>query len=125
MNSKTSAITHITHFDQMKSSPYLAWTDTTEEGEVVTIQHYESVELTKQNPQPNEQKIEIKWVIYFEERDKGMILNKTNRERLKAIFNGVQDSIGQEVVLYYEEGITTPSGGVVNGLRLRRVKKAS
>ena len=105
------------YFDQMKESPFLSWFDLPEEGELITISHYEKIEIEK----PNGEK-EKKWAVYFQEKEKGLLLNNTNRNMLSEIFNGqVQHSLGQKIVLYYRDDIEF-QGKVVKGLRLKRYK---
>ena len=71
----------IIYFDQMKESPFLSWFDSTEEGETVTISHYDKVEIGRQDGAK-----EIKWVVYFQEKEKGLLLNATNRNMLIQLF---------------------------------------
>lgn len=107
----------IIYFDQMKESPFLSWFDSTEGGEAVTISHYEKVEIER----PDGDK-EIKWAVYFKEKEKALLLNNTNRKMLGQLFNGqVQQSIGQKVTLYYRDDIEF-KGELTKGLRLRKYK---
>ena len=106
---------NIQYFDQMKQSPFLGWFDTTMEGEEVTIKGYDCIEI-----EPKDGDVENKWVIYFAEKEKGMILNKTNRNILNMAFGDeVQESIGKKIILYYRDDIEY-KGGLVKGLRLKR-----
>jgi hypothetical protein len=106
---------NIQYFDQMKQSPLLCWFDTTMEGEEVTIKGYELIEIELKGGD-----IEKKWIIYFAEKEKGMILNKTNRNVLSQAFGEeVNESIGKKIILYYRDDIEY-QGKLTKGLRLRR-----
>jgi hypothetical protein len=107
----------IMYFDQMKESPFLSWFDSTEEGQTVTISHYEKVEIERTDGDK-----EIKWAVYFQEKEKALLLNNTNRKMLGQLFNGqVEQSIGQKVTLYYRDDIEF-KGELTKGLRLRKYK---
>jgi hypothetical protein len=106
---------NIQFFDQMKDSKLLSWFDTTQAGEEVTIRNYELVQM--ENP---EKEIENKWVVYFCEKEKGMVLNKTNRNTLIVAFGQeIDQSIGKKIILYYRDDIEF-KGGLTKGLRLRK-----
>jgi hypothetical protein len=106
---------NIQYFDQMKESRFLGWFDTTLEGEAVTIKSYAMVDIETRSGEP-----EVKWVVYFEEKEKGLVLNNTNRNMLAGLFNGeVSQSIGQKVTLYYRDDIEF-QGRFTKGLRLKR-----
>ena len=107
----------IMYFDQMKESPFLSWFDSTEGGEAVTISHYEKVEIERTDGDK-----EIKWAVYFQEKEKALLLNNTNRKMLGQLFNGqVEQSIGQKITLYYRDDIEF-KGELTKGLRLRKYK---
>ena len=106
--------TQITHFDQMKESFFLSWFDTSEQGERVTIRGYEQIEIERDNGQK-----EKKWLIYFQEKEKGMLLNNTNRNILSQLFNGdVKGSIGKQIILFYRDDIEF-KGVLMKGLRIK------
>jgi len=102
-------------FSEMKESPYLSWFDTTQEGMKVTIHSYDKVQIERHGGE-----IENKFIIYFMELEKPMILNVVNRNTLKEIFgDNPQASINQQIILYYRDDIEF-QGKPVNGLRLKR-----
>ena len=106
--------TQITHFDQMRESFFLSWFDTSEQGERVTIRGYEQIEIERDNGQK-----EKKWLIYFQEKEKGMLLNNTNRNILSQLFNGdVKGSIGKQIILFYRDDIEF-KGVLMKGLRIK------
>jgi len=58
-------------------------------------------------------------VMYFEGKDKGMVLNKTNWARMELGFRSIDsdDWTGKDILLYSEP--VTFQGRTVNGLRVR------
>jgi hypothetical protein len=47
---------------------------------------------------------DMKWIVFFRERDKGLVLNKTNASSISSIYGDDTDEwIGQQVVLYPTE----------------------
>lgn len=106
---------NIQYFDQMKESPFLSWFDTSLEGQDVTIKGYEAIDMETKTGE-----FEKKWVLYFDEKDKGLVLNKTNRNLLSQLFNGeVSQSLGKKIALYYRDDIEF-QGRLTKGLRLKR-----
>lgn len=64
---------------------------------------------------------EEKWIIYFEEDDRGLVLNKTNIHKLGELCGDDTDSwIGHKVVLYNDP--TVSFGGKSGGIRIRAPK---
>ena len=59
-----------------------------------------------------------KWCVFFQGKDKGLVLNKTNLETLAAAFTDTDASIGKEVILY---SVQTQLG---EGIRLRAVNNS-
>ncbi len=110
--------TSIQYFDQMKESPFLSWFDTTEIGEEVTIVNYDPVEIETKSGE-----IEKKWAVYFQEKEKPLLLNKTNRNTLSQLFGGRLDqSIGKKVTLYFRDDIEF-QGKQTKGLRLKPARR--
>ena len=67
---------------------------------------------------------EEKFVMYFKELEKGLVLNKTNIQ-MAAKSTGEDDSdnwAGKKIVLYFDEAVSY-AGKVVGGLRLRAARK--
>lgn len=66
---------------------------------------------------------EERWVLYFRERDKGMVLNITTIRVLEATYGGDTDQwVGNKVMVYVDPNVSF-GGKVVGGLRLRTPKK--
>ena len=66
---------------------------------------------------------ETKWVLFFKEHTKGMILNVTTIRVLEAAFGDDSDAwIGHKVKLYVDPNVTM-QGKVVGGLRLMPPRK--
>lgn len=67
---------------------------------------------------------ESKWVVFFRERDKGMVLNLTSIKVLEQAFGDDTDHwIGNKVMIYVDPNVSF-QGRVVGGLRLRPPKKS-
>jgi hypothetical protein len=65
---------------------------------------------------------DTRWVLYFREMPKGMVLNATTIRVLDKSFGSHSDDwAGKKVTLYVDEGVQF-KGQVVGGLRLRPVK---
>ncbi|MDX1920203.1 MAG: hypothetical protein SFU25_05645 [Candidatus Caenarcaniphilales bacterium] len=109
---------NIQYFDQMKESSFLSWFDTTLEGEEVTIADYEPIDIETKTGET-----EKKWAVYFEEKEKPILLNKTNRNTLSQLFGGRLDqSIGKKVTLYFRDDIEF-QGKQTKGLRLKPARR--
>lgn len=68
---------------------------------------------------------EQRWVLYFRERDKGMVLNVTTIRVLEQAYGGDSDHwVGNKVMVYVDPNVSF-AGKVVGGLRLRTPKKAA
>lgn len=62
---------------------------------------------------------ERRWVIYFKELPKGLVLNVTVIRTLESAFGADSDDwIGRKVTIYVDHGVSF-KGKVVGGLRLR------
>ncbi len=83
-------------------------------------------EVKKENVAlPNQPKKE-RGVVYFEEREKGMVFNTTNLKRTeKALGSDDTDKwIGKKIVVFYDENVEF-GGEMVGGLRVRAQKPAA
>ena len=104
---------HTMKIDKLLTSTYLKQSDIDGEA-IVTIK-----ELKKQNVAQKGEDAEYKYVLYFAEQEKGMVLNATNIKRLgKVCGDDTDDWIGQIVVLYVDENVEY-GGNIVGGLRIR------
>jgi hypothetical protein len=82
--------------DELFPSKYLAAVDAQEE-KIVTINSIE-IELLKNK---DTEKDEPKPILYFDEFDKGMVLNKTNKNTLQSLYgNSIEELVGKRVILY-------------------------
>jgi len=82
--------------DELFPSKYLAASDATEEM-IATIKGIE-IEMLKNK---DTQKDEPKPIVYFNEFEKGMVLNKTNKNTLETLYgNSIADIIGKRVILH-------------------------
>jgi hypothetical protein len=69
-----------------------------------------------------EGKPETRWILYFEEEERGMVLNKTNIALLGKLYGDETDDwAGQQVVLYTDPNVMY-GGKPVGGLRVRKPK---
>lgn len=68
---------------------------------------------------------EERWVLYFREREKGMVLNITTIRVLEQAYGGDTDHwMGNKVMVYVDPNVSF-GGKVVGGLRLRTPKKSA
>src|SRR5271155_5687708 len=66
---------------------------------------------------------ETRWVLFFKEQAKGMVLNTTTIRVLEASFGDDSDHwIGKRVMIYVDPNVSF-QGRIVGGLRLRTPKK--
>lgn len=97
-------------------SKYLKHQELNGQDWVVTIDRVEHHEMkNKDNEKP-----EKKFVLFFKELEKGMILNATNMNILFALFN-TDDSdnwAGKRITLYTKDDIEM-GGKIMSGLRIR------
>lgn len=85
----------MTTLNDLFPSPYLAATDV-EAKPVVTIKT-----ITKKTMKNRDGEDEVKPVIFFNEMEKGMVLNKTNAEIIASLYgNTLEDWTGERVQLH-------------------------
>lgn len=88
-----------------------------DEDQVCTIKDCRLENVGKEDDQ------EQRWVLYFRERDKGMVLNVTTIRVLEQAYGGDSDHwVGNKVMVYVDPNVSF-GGKVVGGLRLRTPKK--
>ena len=104
-------------FEQMIESKYLKKEDVIPD-KLYTIRHFELV-----NAAGDDQPKEMKWCMYFNEVDKGMLLNSTNIQLMKMALNvaGPLQAVGRQIVLYNDPSVSY-GGKLVGGIRLRAPK---
>lgn len=76
----------------------------------------------QQNVAPPGETPEHKWICYFEDFPKGLVLNVTNLQILKAVYGGPNDAIGRPIVVYNDPNVSY-AGRLVGGVRLRAPKQ--
>jgi hypothetical protein len=104
---------------ELMPSTYLKQSDIPED-RLVTVR-----ELKKQNVARDDEDPEYKYIVFFEEFDKGMVLNSTNIKRMgKALGDDTDDWVGGKVVLYVDPDVEY-AGQTVGGLRIRAKKQAA
>jgi len=104
---------------QMTKSSYLKRSDLGR-GKLLTIRECIQ-EIIKGDSGPEE-----KWVLHFDEEEKGMVLNSTNAQII-AQFTGQRDSdlwAGDKLVAYDEPNVSM-GGKLVGGIRVRAPKQGS
>lgn len=107
-------------FSQMIEGKYLAKEDV--DGElIVTIEKYGKVNVAREDAPE-----ELKPAVRFKEFKKPMVLNSTNVQVLKQIFNtdDTDATIGKQVVLYVDPNVSF-QGKLIGGLRIKANTPAS
>jgi len=103
-----------------KESKYLQKDDVGEAGQDLTI-----AQLTRENVSPQGE--ELKTVIHWtDNRYKPLILNQTNKNRLKALTKGskIADIIGVTVNVYNDPMVEF-GGNITGGLRIRQATRTA
>lgn len=104
---------------QMMSSKYFKKEDVEQGPILVTIKSFE-----EENVAPADKPQELKWVMYVEESDKGLVMNTTNLQ-LAAIAMGSQETdhwLGKKIVLFNDPTVSF-GGKLTGGVRVRAAKK--
>ncbi len=107
-------------FSQMIQSKYLK-KDDLDEDVIVTVRKF-----TEQNVAADGQPEDKKWVLYFDEYEKGLVLNSTNIQLLQNATgaSGPEEAVGKEIILYVDPNISF-GGKIVGGLRIRAHHKVA
>jgi hypothetical protein len=85
---------------------------------LVTIDRFEEENVARED-----QPTDMKWVMYFKDNEKGLVMNSTNLQ-LAAIAFGTQETdewIGRSLVLYHDPNVSF-GGKLVGGIRVRAPK---
>ena len=100
---------------EMMESKYLKKEDFDEDGTICTIAGFERVNVAKEDERP-----EMKWIMTFEEFDKGMVLNSTNIQLAEAAMgsDNTDDWIGKRIIVYVDPNVSY-QGKLMGGLRLK------
>lgn len=101
---------------EMIPSSYLKQSDFNESGFIVTI-----AGLKRENVAPNDKPEENKFILMFNEFEKGLVLNPTNiQATAKAVGSeDTDDWMGKEIIVYVDPTIGF-AGKVTGGLRIKR-----
>ena len=91
---------------------YLSAADISPKGRVMTIQKLRQEQVSG----------EMKWVLYFEEEDRGLILNKTNTRRIEALYGDTKNWPGKKIMLRREK--VEFKSDYVDGIRVHPVQGA-
>jgi hypothetical protein len=104
---------------QMMAGKYLKKEDC-DPPTLVTIDRFEEENVARED-----QPTDMKWVMYFKDNEKGLVMNSTNLQ-LAAIAFGTQETdewIGRSLVLYHDPNVSF-GGKLVGGIRVRAPKGA-
>jgi hypothetical protein len=103
---------------EMLPSSYLKQTDFTEEGFIVTISHIKHENLANEKDAPD-----FKYVVYFKEFEKGLVLNVTNINGLAKACNSddTDDWAEKEVIVFVDPNVGY-GGQTTGGLRIKRLQ---
>jgi hypothetical protein len=105
--------------DDLLPSKYLKTGDF-REPKVVTVKELKKANVARQDQTP-----EYKFIAFFEELEKGLVLNKTNIKRMgKYLGDDTDDWPGGKVEIYVDDNIQYGSD-IVEGLRIRGASKKS
>lgn len=107
-------------FDQMAPSRFLKQSDFPKPG-LLTVSRFENTNVAPEN-EPKE----MKWVVFFEECEQGMVLSVTNLQLIKAATgtNDPDEAVGKKIVVYVDPTVSF-GGKIVGGLRIRAPKGAA
>src|SRR5262249_10872856 len=107
---------NMAHFSKIKNSQYLTRND---------IHQPELLTIEKVVEEAVGQEKEQKYVLYFQEKDKGLVLNYTNAETISEITGqGEMDGWAGTKIVLYDDPTITCGGKRVGGLRIRAPKPA-
>ena len=101
---------------EMLPSSYLKQSDFDENGFIVTVKSVEHKNIAR-----DDEAEDLKWIIFFEEYEKGMVLNSTNIQALGKACNSddTDDWMGKAVVVYVDPNVGY-AGKTTGGLRIKR-----
>ena len=103
--------------NELKSSKFLKKEDV-EPAVKVTIRSCEQQNVALESQAPD-----TKWVMYFHEFDKPLVLNSTNGQAISNICGSPESDewIGREIVLYNDPNVGF-QGKITGGIRVRAVR---
>lgn len=91
-------------------------------GKLMTINAF-----AQENVAPEGKPDEMKWVMYFREAQKGLVLNPTNLELCTRAMGGDDETdhwVGRQVVLYVDHNVSY-GGKLIGGIRIRGPRPAA
>ena len=102
--------------NEMLPSSYLKQSDFDEAGLIVTVSRVEQKNVAREDEPP-----ENKWLVYFAEYEKAMVLNTTNINGLAKACGSddTDDWPGKEVVVYVDPNVGY-GGKTTGGLRIKK-----
>lgn len=105
---------------EMLPSSYLKQSDFDEAGFIVTV-----ATITHKNIARDDEAEELKWIVHFQEFEKGMVLNSTNINALAKACGSddTDDWAGKQVVVYVDPNVSY-GGKTIGGLRIKRHVRA-
>jgi len=105
----------------MIESKYLTKDDAGEDGTVVTIKAFERVNMAQEG-----KPAEHKWVMYFREFPKGMVMNGTNIQLAEKALGSdeTDDWIGKKIIIYDDPNVSFGKE-LVGGIRIRAHRQAA
>ena len=70
-------------------------------------------------------KSDDKWVVYFQEFEKGMVLNPTNQKLMLMALDlsadsDTNDAVGKKIVIFNDPSVQDLNGELVGGIRIRK-----
>jgi hypothetical protein len=106
------------NINELKESKYLRKEDFPGPA-LATIRSFQKANVAPENKPPQQ-----KWIMFFDEYEKGLVLGSTNAQlAAKALGSDETDDwIGQQIVLYNDPNVTYGSE-VTGGIRLRAPKR--
>lgn len=106
-------------FSQMKApSRYLTKEDV-DPKKLVTIRKFAMETIEGRG------KTEDKWILYFNEFEKGMVLNPTNQKLMQMALgltpdSDTNDALGKKIVIWNDPSVQDLNGELVGGIRIRK-----
>lgn len=83
------------------NSKYLEQGDISDDRDLIVTIKKHAIEMVGQDDDAQE-----KWILYFDETDKGLALNKVNGERIATMFGREMDDwVGQKIALYVDHDV--------------------
>ena len=121
MNANSNSLDNLS-FDQLvpSDSKFLKKEDFDEDGEVCTIKGFKHEDI-----KTDDGGLESKTVMYLEEHEKGLVLNRTNASLLPIVTGAktAGEARGKKIVIYVDPTVGY-GGKVVGGIRIKKVPGA-